>query len=61
MRKEEEKKEKEEKTRKNVERKFFGERFSRARVDAHRCAHSNRNVVFLLSQVSHFGGKRRKN
>ena len=41
--------------------KIFGERFSRARVDAHRCAHSNRNVVFLLSQVSHFGVKRRKN
>ena len=33
--------------------RIFGERFSRARVDAHRCAHSNRNVVFLLSQVSH--------
>ena len=41
--------------------RIFGERFSRARVDAHRCAHSNRNVVFLLSQVSHFGVKRRKN
>ena len=61
MRKEAEKKEEEEKTRKNVERKFFGERFSRARIGAHRCAHSNRNVVFLLSQVSHFGVKRRKN
>ena len=31
------------------------------RIGAHRCAHSNRNVVFLLSQVSHFGVKRRKN
>ena len=41
--------------------KILGERFSRARIGAHRCAHSNRNVVFLLSQVSHFGGKRRKN
>ena len=41
--------------------KILRERFSRARVDAHRCAHSNRNVVFLLSQVSHFGGIRRKN
>ena len=41
--------------------KILGERFSRARIGAHRCAHSNRNVVFLLSQVSHFGVKRRKN
>jgi len=40
--------------------KILRERFSRARIGAHRCAHSNRNVVFLLSQVSHFGGIRRK-
>ena len=41
--------------------RIFGERFSRARVDAHRCAHSNRNVVFLLSQVSHLRWKKGEN